>query len=437
MAKDVESQKRKHRRARRFCLYFGATLVVVTSVVALLIHFGFVSVRSLYNQWRDVNGPKLKLQLQFLNVHQDEMPKHPAPLFRRSLGQSDVISLNSLKYRVIAVQLCRDLSVDSPTSESYTSTSGCISVYDGPFGLIPVDSMAPNTALIDENFVDFTCPHELQRLSSNTSFGYSQMGDYSWAVVSMYHTCVVEASIPLNGGSTDTFYTHPLNATRIYNGETLSVSDVPLTSGPAETVALECLKSDVYVRLQKPFSVVEADVKSGTVVKNLTMAVDLDGLLRAGTSYSATAALRDRDLNGVEIGVPGIAPVVHATTEKVFRETYLISFPTGTRFSPNIKARLELYYVDGHQSEVVAATWTSDLQGAQDCVFPVLHKITSIHVEDDKYQFWNINNQTLLGSFQRYSDRQVTQQCEMLLLDSVEGAKQVTTYQFVSLNEVK
>ena len=435
---DLEVIRLQKSRARRRCACFLFLLLALGAGIGLGIQYRYIDGKAMMSELKDIIGPSVTLQTQFINVqlHASATPSDHQPV-KRALGQAawDQTQLHALKYRVRSVSVCTNMTMDGPKLTDEGTPSGCVQVYAGQFSFVPSSLKTPTLALSDTTYVDFTDRLDLKRLDGKTSLGTAKIGAYGWVVVEYFHTCLVKATIPMSDGSS--YYTHPLNSSRIYNGESLPVTSVLLTEGPAELVGLTCMKSQSYFKLFKPLNVTANAIFKGDVVQKLTLAFNLDAQVQATSELVAEAQLRDTSLKSVVIGAPMFAPIVHHVNESVYRETYHIDFPTGTPFYPMVSTRLELYYVDGDHDEIVAATWAPYVNGNADANVPQLQRIVGIQKEtSNRLGFVNSEGHLLLTRFLRLKEQEQVQQCSMIVLDSLSDKTRPVSYRLVSISRV-
>jgi hypothetical protein len=254
----------------------------------------------------------------------------PSPF---SAGQTTATSLRSMKYAIIGISICEDLTT---SGTGFSNQSNCLTLYQGPevptLGYDPANydpaALMAAARALSAPFIDLLSPTSRAALSTPHTLTAADAHDYNWGIITWYLPIKITADIPMNDGSTfrtqDGTLQSQLNPDGIRSYWTEIAGAFENVSTAEEAVVLHG-NGGTWFRFQKPFTITQADVTSSTnFVLDLTF--NPAGLIKGfkGTS-SATSILRDSAGSGISIPMIDLTPVAHKESDQVIKSTYLAS----------------------------------------------------------------------------------------------------------------
>ncbi len=331
-----------------------------------------------------------------------------------SVGQVSSTNLNSLKYYITSISICRSLR---PQGSGYSNPSGCIEVFRGNSN-DPLFSYGDPDLLTQEDyirfadaarttstgFVDLMDPESRSSLEGDIVLTSSDIGAYHYGIINWYLPIKVQASISLANG--DIYNTQ--DGITSYLGDmgplTLSTDVFSETEAPQEAVVV-LGNGGSWFRFQNPFIISNQDIQDKTQFA-LDLTFNPDGLIKAYTpGLGGCGACVLQGSNGEQISVPYISltPVAHRATEQVRKETYIARINSA---ADHFDLRVELYSIEGDNRGTIygvdTATLINDLTSTAVMQFP---KIVFLNGSDNNLSFkdYRGSDGLVLSSFTRQS----------------------------------
>lgn len=287
------------------------------------------------------------------------------------IGSPLATDLKSLKYYITSIVLCEELEIQGT---GFSGSRGCVPIYENmPAGAPDYNSYMVTQAQADtspDHFVDLMTSEgratlrqpisvELpisERATSDADGGASdedagappERRGLRYGLINFYRPIKVKAQFPLLDGSN---YIRTRAVTRVNTdpsdgpgGQTQRVEIGDSLSGPTEETTYMLNNGGAFFVFQQPFVVTQAEAAAGVTI-NVDLVFNPDSFGQAHDQANCRnepfVAICD-PTNDIMIDMPYVrmSPVPRKQGEKTRKETYLLSYDTGS------KLRIELYYND-------------------------------------------------------------------------------------------
>jgi hypothetical protein len=239
--------------------------------------------------------------------------------------------LKSLKYIISSIQICTDAT--SQGGFGYTSTSGCVTLYEGPQISYGLDDLSTSItqAAVQQNAssqIDLMSTTDLAKLNKSTSV---TAGTYNWAIVTWYPGIQFKAEVDVAGTTL-----HTKATTSVASG-TLLATTATMSTGAAEETFFVSANGGAAFRFASPF--VAAEGESYT----MDMTFNPEQIFGACTGCGAGGNVSD-GANSLYMPMLSLLPVPRSASESTQVETYLVSVDASK------KIRIQLYVNSGNNS---------------------------------------------------------------------------------------
>lgn len=302
------------------------------------------------------------------------------------------VDLFNLQYFPITINLCRNITTEGT---AYSSSEGCWAGYQRDIDPNLYNTFRAADALnATDGFIDVT--RSVTALEAGEITEEDAAREYNYLVINWLK--------PIRANFTATCYDDSLLyskrgsevPTDDFRGNyTLANGDMSV--GPSEMTAVTLNNGGAWARLAQPFTF----EPNSTYL--ITLAFNPNGIL-LGTftppSGNCTESLCDAEGHGVSLPFLAMNPIIHKTTEHVFKETYTVHVPAPDDYF----IRHELYYVDSAPSEVRAVDTALDWspEDAGKTLFQPI-QTSRVNFNGTHHDFISWGGAPIIGEFQRLS----------------------------------
>lgn len=321
-------------------------------------------------------------------------------------GQNLAEGLSSLKYYIVSIDICEDLTTNGT---GYSNEKNCATIYSGPSNT----AYSSNTAAFPTNaqyiqfanaarasndgFIDLIDPQTRAKLNSSA---HVPAGKYNYGKINWGYPIKVTATVPLSDGRT--LYTHDGTSTEVSVGNGTGIKTVTstaLTTGPATEAVVVLPNGGTWFKFQSPF-VVETKNTPDLKPIQLDLAFNPAGLIHGGTNGSVGPAdiVDGNDQNAMGIGVPmlDLTPIPHKSGAKVRKETYTAPFATEGVI------RFELYSVDDDADTAIYGATVNTLVSSSSTGMVMISKVAFMTAANDgSLTFERYDHQPIFTGFKR------------------------------------
>lgn len=355
----------------------------------------------------------------------------------RLVGQADSAHLESLKYMIGDITICKNLTVNG---SGHSGGEGCLTIYanrdnnDAPAseGGATGQELYDYAQASDADHIDLMDPESVAKLSAALQIDSSHVGIYKFATITWFPVIKLTAEVPFLGGDEAmSLFTKDAVPQTITSGVDNRVSFAThvdaITTGPAEEAMVVSPNGGNWFSFAKPLEITEADIDD-KVDYALDLAFNPDYVVKgvvgnSGEIIEGTGPYpTDGDPNpvyAIKLPMLALTPIAHRASESVAREEYVLDIG-GER--PH-KRRVHLYYVAedatkavrGVEMQTIFTEDTPSDPGEADKAYKVTEGDDGVVIE-------NSNNDKLFVDFVRLEAAGDTGVLKVVKFDPVTGA---------------
>ena len=294
-----------------------------------------------------------------------------------AVGGTTASSLQSLKYFILSIQICKDVTRNG---SGFSGTEGCLTIYRNPDSGAESDYSSYNitSAMADQDtshWIDFmSAESRAQLFADPTALTSDDIGSYNYGLINFMTPIKVTAEFKDSSGTTQ-FVTKTPTAAEVKNdtpGTTITqpqyveFDGTRYRSGAAEELTVQNNNGGTILAFMNPFEITQQDIDDGTGVY-VDFVFNPDSFATASSSggTNCTSGIGRADCTTFSVPMGKLAPVPHKAGETIEKEVYLVS-----DFSNGNDMRIELYYNTSDASKAImgmdrssVATASSTLDG--------------------------------------------------------------------------